>query len=239
MMRFIRAGLTLALSLGAGGSAGAQTSSTGGPPQIEVLGRGESRVQPDRATVTISVETQGSSAATVAAENARIQARVLDTLRALGFGEPQVTTLRFNVSPNWVWEGDQRRNEGYIARNAVRVRVGDLQRIGPVIDAALARGATGVSNVEFASNDEEGARHRALTQAVENAREEAAVLARALGGSLGPLLDISTSPDPSYIMGRLASGYASNVAENTQITPSEIVVEVIVSARWRFNPPPR
>ena len=211
-----------------------------GPPHIEAIGHGEARVAPDRATVTIVVATKGPAATTVAAQNARIQRRVLDTLRALGFGENAVSTLNYNVGPNYEESAREMRQVGYIARNAITVRVTQLERIGAIIDAALARGATQVQDVAFESSRVDSARRAALGDASAEARADAEALARAMGGSLGPLLDASTSPEYSVVARmRAYSGVAGGrLNEATQITPASIQVQAIVSARWRFVPIP-
>jgi hypothetical protein len=215
-------------------TAGAQEPqrSSEGVAYVEVTGFGESAVAPDRATVMISVETYGARAASVAAENAQIQARVLDTLRTLGFAGDMVSTLQYNVAPNYARTETGQRQEGYIARNAVRVRLSDLGRIGSVIDASLARGATGVGGVRFEASNTDAARREALAGAARQARGEAEALAAAMGGRLGPLLSVSTSRTEFY--GRvsgLAGGYAMR---ETPISPSDIVERAQVVARWRF-----
>ena len=53
-------------------------------PQISVVGRGEIKVSPDRATIQISVQTRAVTAASAAAENATKQQAVLSALKALG-----------------------------------------------------------------------------------------------------------------------------------------------------------
>jgi uncharacterized protein len=212
-----------------------------GPPHIEAVGHGEARVAPDRATITLAVETKGPAAATVAAQNARIQRRVLDTLRTLGFGEDEVSTLNYNVGPNYEESAREMRQVGYVARNAITVRVRQLERIGAIIDAALARGATQVQDVDFESSRADSARRAALAEASAEARADAEAVARAMGGSLGPLLDASTSGQyPWLVQMRAAAAYSgfagARAAQATQITPAAIRVDAMVSARWRFLP---
>jgi hypothetical protein len=210
-------------------------------PHIEAVGDGEVRVVPDRATVTLAVETKGATAAAVASQNARTQRQVLDTLRTLGFGENEVSTLRYNVGPNYEPTPTGRRQLGYIARNAITVRLTDLERIGAVIDAGLARGATQVQDVAFESSRADSARRVALAAASAEARADAEAVARAMGGSLGPLLDATTSGQYPYLVQRRAySGLAAGRAElaATQITPAALEVTAVISARWRFLPAP-
>ncbi len=209
----------------------------GTEPRIEVTGRGESRVSPDGASVTFSVETKGASAAVAAASSARIQTRVIDTLRSHGFSGKQISTISYNVAPNYEPSPDGRRRlqQGYVARNAVRVELTELDRIGAVIDAALARGATGVSNVQFKASNTQAARAVALRQAADHARSEALVLAEAFGGKLGPLLELSTLAPNEIAGARLAMREAYSSVEGTPISPSEIVISVLIVAKWRFT----
>ena len=217
---------------------------TPAPPYIETSGDGIGRATPDRATVVLSVETKGATAAAVAATNARIQQRVLDTLRTLGFEGAQVSTVGFNVQPNREYppQGGVRQ-QGYLARNAVRVRLTDLRRIGTVIDAALARGATGVEDVEFEATNVTAARSAALAEAAEHARSDAAALAQAFGGTLGPLLIVSTTEDGGFASGRrrvnASSNYGYAEAAGTPITAGDLTVQLTIFARWALVQAPR
>jgi uncharacterized protein len=126
-----------AFTLGALGrplAAQAADAGTGGA-YVEAVGSGEVRIAPDRATLLLSVETKGASAALVAGANARIQHAVLDTLAALGLRGTDVSTQSFNVAPDYEPTPQGRRPAGYVARNAVIVRFADLTRIGAAIDA--------------------------------------------------------------------------------------------------------
>jgi uncharacterized protein len=209
------------------------------PPYIEAVGRGEARVAPDRATLALVVQTKGPTAAAVASQNTRIQSRVLDTLRALGYTGDRVSTLSYHVGPNYEPTPREARQVGYVARNAITVRVERLNEIGALIDAALARGATQVDGVRFESSRADSARHAALADASAKARADAEAVARAMGGSLGPLVDASTSdswPRPTRMT--RVTGVGVGGGEMTSITPGTLDVYATVLARWRFRPSP-
>jgi uncharacterized protein len=208
------------------------------PPYVEAVGQGEAQVAPDRAALRLVVQTKGSAAATVAAQNARIQGRVLDTLRALGYTGDRVSTLNYHVGPNYESTPREMRQVGYVARNAITVRITQLNDIGALIDAALARGATQVEGVAFESSRADSARHAALAEASAKARADAEAVARAMGGSLGPLLDATTSGDGSPISRmRRVTVSAIRVGDGvTPITPAALEVHATVLARWRFRP---
>ena len=66
---------------------------------------------------------------------------------------------------------------GYIARNQIDVRVDDLDRLGPAIDAAGASGATSMAGLRFDLKDRAGAEREALRLAVEDAMARAKAIA--------------------------------------------------------------
>jgi uncharacterized protein YggE len=205
-------------------------------PFVETFGFGEVRVVPDRATLSLSVETKGTSAALAAGANARIQRAVLDTLAALGLRAPDVSTQSFNVAPSYEASVGGRRPSGYVARNAVIVRFTDLTRIAAAIDAALDRGATGVGMLAFTSSASDSATRSATRAAVQKARADAESIAAAMGGELGPLVQVTNAPgDSRAIMLRGVSGGVSS-AMATQITPGDVSVSAAVVARWQFVP---
>ena len=226
-----------------GGAPLAGQQPTPSQPEIETVGTGERRVAPDRATLHIQIESRAAVAAEAAAINARVQQRVRDTLKIMGL-ESAVTTASYSVGPHWEHEGPRANTgpvrSGYMAHTVLRIHVAKLNDIGRVIDATLAKGATGVEGVMFESSQSLEARRGALADAAEAARADAEALAKAMGGTLGPLISTSTagSDDPrrmNVAMRRIGGGVGYTTAQ-TSITPNEIVIAAGVVARWRFIP---
>ena len=204
---------------------------------IETSAQREVNIAPDRATIVLAVETRAASASFAAQANAKAQRTVLDTLRAIGINPSQISTSGYSVQPNY--EGTSQGGnvrEGFVARNAITVRLTQLDRVGAVIDAALARGATNVSSVSFDASNTADARRLALADAAAQAKADAATLAKALGGTLGPLIMATTQvsrPGPYPQM--FAAGRA---ATETPIMAGDIIVSATVFARWAFVPTP-
>jgi hypothetical protein len=209
---------------------------SGPVPQISTSASGEARVQPDRATILFAVETRAPTAARAGADNARRQRAVLDTLRKLGLAEGQVSTTGYSVSPEMRYDGKQPRVVGYVARNMVRADVRQMDQVGSLIDAALGAGANVVSSLRFFSSRADEGRRLALADAVAKAQADAEAIARAAGGMLGPLIEVSTSaPARPYYGEEVAMARVSAAgAPPTPIDPGEQIVAVFVSARWRF-----
>jgi uncharacterized protein YggE len=208
-------------------------------PQIAVTGRGEVKVSPDRATIQISVQTRGSTAAAAAAENANKQQAVLSALRALGLTNDQLSTINYNVYPEQRYEqGKEPVIVGYNVTNTILAEVRKLTQVGPVIDAALSHGANMITSLQFYASNTEAARRTAIASAIEKARADAEAAARAARGTLGTLLEISigaySPPPPRPMMMKEARGLAAQA--DTPINPGEETLAVEVSTRWRFIP---
>ena len=206
-------------------------------PQIAVTGRGEVKVSPDRATIQISVQTRGSTAAGAAAENANKQQAVLAALRALGLGNDQLSTINYNVYPEQRYEqGKEPVIVAYNVTNTILAEVRKLTQVGPVIDAALSHGANMITSLQFYASNTEAARRTAIATAIEKARADAEAAAKAARGALGTLLEInigSYSPPPPRPMMMVAGKQAQS---DTPINPGEETLAVEVSTRWRFVP---
>lgn len=207
-------------------------------PQIVTTGRGEVRVTPDRATIFFAVETRAATAAAAGAENARRQRAVLDTLRKLGLTDDLLGTAGYQVSPEYVYEERKSpRVIAYVARNTIRAEVRRLEMLGRYIDGALGAGANQISSLSFATSREDEIRREALAAAVTKARADAEAMARAAGGSLGTLLELTSGfeyPRPMQQMdGRMKA--AMSEAE-TPIVPGDQEVVATVNGRWAFVP---
>lgn len=208
------------------------------PPQITVSARGEVQVAPDRARVQVGVETQAKTAAEAAAENNKKQAAVLAAIKKLGIANSQITTLNYNVSPIQRYDDKLRRTviDGYQVSNIVQVVTDKIEQAGPIIDAGLSNGANRVASLDFLVKDQSKARDEALASAVESARRQAEVAAKAAGGGLGDLLELSVNdferpmPRPMMTMAKMSSDEAAPAP----ISEGLSTIAVTVMTRWRF-----
>lgn len=213
-------------------------------PQILVTGFGEVAVPPDRATIDVAIETRASTASAAAAQNARRVRAVLDTLRARGVPTGDLATIGYAVHPDYepAPRGEAVRR-GYVATNVVRIETRTIEQVGTLLDAALAAGANRINEVRFASSRHDAVRDSATTLAIGNARRTAESMARAAGGRLGALLELSTDVNPyamresmmRYRVANRVMGGATGAAQ-TAVAPDELAVGAAVVARWRFEP---
>lgn len=216
----------------------AQESPVVPPPQITVTARGEVQVAPDRARVQVGVETQAKTAAEAAAENNKKQAAILAAIKKVGVSNSQITTLNYNVSPIQRYDDKQRRTviDGYQVSNIVQVITDKIEQAGPIIDAGLGNGANRVAGLDFLVRDQSKARDEALASAVESARRQAEVAAKAAGGKLGDLLELNVNdferPTPRPVM--MMAKASMDESSPAPISEGMETVAITVMTRWRF-----
>ncbi|MEO5905041.1 MAG: SIMPL domain-containing protein [Gemmatimonadaceae bacterium] len=208
------------------------------PPQIAVTSRGEIKVNPDHATIQISVQTKAASAAAAASENASKQKAVIDALHALGLKNSDISTSDYSVNPEQRYEPNKEPTVvGYNVTNTLSVEVSALKMVGPVIDAALAKGANMISSLQFSASNTESARRSAISMAIQRARADAEVAAKAAGGSLGGLLEVTIgayfAPPPRPFDMKVRTAMAAS-ADQTPINPGEQTVSVDINTRWVY-----
>ena len=211
-------------------------------PVLATSGQGEAKVTPDRASVMVNVQSRAATAAAAAADNASRTRAVLDAIGKLGLSKEQVSTEGYTVYPEMQYDknGGAPKVSGYVVTNTVRAETKRPEQAGAIVDAALGAGANMINGLSFYASSIDEARRQAIAGAVASARADAEAMARAAGGTLGSLIELSTGgptvpPRPMYDMAIRSK--SSMQAEATPVNPGQQTVTVFVQAKWRFNPP--
>ena len=176
----------IVLVVGLPARAGAQSASPADPnsPAITTTGDATVRRAPDRAFIDISVESRAKTPREAQAQDAAAMANVQQKLRAANLPSDAVRTIGYGVEPEFDFAGNRRVLRDYLARNAIEVRLDDLNRVGEIVDLATASGATSIGDVRFDLKDRRAAEREALGMAVADARARAEAIAAAAGRSI-------------------------------------------------------
>jgi uncharacterized protein YggE len=205
--------------------------------RVVVTGDATVSAQPDTATLTVAVVTTNASASEAQAENASKSDAVVRAVKAAAGAGAEVRTSDYSLQPEYTYTTDKPPAiRGYVARNAVTVTTGALDRVGPTIDAASRAGANNVDRLAFTLRRDESARAQALTSATTEALSKARVLAGALGGRLVRVVEVQEGgvprPVPLYAMptGRMAGTAQATTPTPVEAGPLEIRAEVTLVA---------
>ncbi len=215
------------------------------PPEesvVVVTGQAQVEAEPDRARIYFAVETEGSTAREAGETNAAMITAVTAGVRAAAESTPgiRIETASYALEPRYGPARQDRPREilGYTARNTLQVRVDDVERVGALIDAALASGANRVSSLQFEIRDPEPFRAEALREAIRVARTEAGIMAESLGMALGPPLEVEGGADVPFPRPFFQADRAFAMVEAAP-TPIEATLQTVsarVTIRFRLDP---
>lgn len=203
---------------------------------ITVVGTGSASVQPDRATVRMSIVAREATLDSAQKRVADVATRVLKMTDRMDIARDKVDTTGVSVRPDYRWNREQEEQElrGYIAERQIAVEIVDLDDLGAVIEGAVSAGVNQVSPPQPGSSNRKETYRRALRAAGKDAKANAAELAETLGAKLGPVITINAGtnairpPGPQPVAARMMAA-ESDAAEtyNSADLKFDAVVTVV------------
>ena len=224
----------------------AQNVATPGPDKrvtrVMITGDSIVQAQPDTAILTIAVVTQNRNAIGAQQNNATKTDAVVRALKAAAGAGAEVKTSGYSLQPQRIYkEGQPPTISGYEARNTVTVTMGDLTKVGSVIDAAAQAGSNDVSGIAFTLRQDRPARDRALGEATREAMSKAQVIAQSLGGRVVRIVEVQEEgfqqrpPVPLYQTESFMAAKRDAVATPIEVGSLEISSRVQVIAEVETN----
>ena len=164
-------------------------------PIIELNVSDTVNAKPDMAVVNAGVTTRATSANEAARQNAERMDTIIARLRQLGVAQNDIQTSNFTLYPQYSYNnnGQQPTFLGYDVNNQVTVKLRDLSKIGPTLDALVAAGANNFSGPIFVLENDAGAKQEARKKAFASADARARELASYAGYTGVKLLELSES----------------------------------------------
>ena len=212
------------------------------PPQpstgISVVGEGIVLAQPNIARIMLGADVFDQSLANAQAEAARRMDAVVARLKADGIADTDIRTVSFNVTPQYDQRGDPNQPvlRGYQVQNTIEVRSTNVAGLGPLLDDAVAAGATRIFGISFEADNMEALKNQARDQAMQNATNKAQQLARDAGVSLGRPTSIDEADTGGVTPVRLSvAPQAAAPAATTPIQPGELRVTTTVRVIWSIQ----
>ena len=162
-------------------------------PSIVTRGQAEVRRAPDQAFVTVAVESRAKDPREAQRLNATTMTAVQQRIVTAGIPKDALRTLGYTIQQQIDYVNGRRVPRDYVARNSIEVRVDAVDRVGEVLEAAVAAGATAIHNIRFDLKDRASAEREALRLAVADARARADAAAAGVGRTVDRVLRIDDS----------------------------------------------
>ena len=217
---------------------------------ITVSASGTVHLPPDKALVSLAVETAGESLEKVQADNRTRMNRVFESLKEFGIKKEWIQTTSLNVTPHYPPPPRRQPGQtvipevpkiiGYTVRNSLRVEVHKLDRVGQVVDGALKAGANRFSSITWAVENEQPARLKALQMAAQKAREKAEALAQTLNVKLARLLTVTEQGaqifPPRRALAAPRMSMAMDESASVPVSPGQLKIQANVTLVFEISP---
>lgn len=226
----------------------AMSHANGQLASISVSGEGEITAIPDIATVTMTIR---ESAKTVPEAQKLVEEKVTKALAGIassGASKEDVKTTSYIVSPKY--ESSQVIYNGYVAMpqpvaspkivgyevaETLQVKIRQIDTTGKVIAALGEAQVTEISGPEFTVDDMDKAQAEAKAKAIVNAKAKAQATAKALGVSLGQILQFNEDNGGYYPMMMSARAEASKSMDSVTIPQGESVIKSRVTITYTLE----
>ncbi|MBZ5566755.1 MAG: SIMPL domain-containing protein [Acidobacteriia bacterium] len=233
----------LALTLLACAAAQNMPSVTAQPNTVYVSAEGKFESAPDTALIQFNISAQENSARAAYDRAAQESEQVRQILRSNGVDPKSAEIGFFSLQPVYDWKDPKRRVIGFRVSNSVSLKLKDFAKVGPIVQQLGAEEFNENVNLGYTLQDIDAAKLRAVEDAFQRARAEAAAAAKAGDRALGELSYASVDTFEPIIrsMGvamqaRAMAGQAQQVAAPTEVfSAQKITVTARVSAAFALK----
>jgi uncharacterized protein YggE len=199
---------------------------------ISVTGSGKVTLSPDTADIHLGVATSGRTVKATRQQAAASMTAVIAAIKKLGIADKDIQTSWLTLQPTYDYNvgTNPPKITGYQFSNAISVTIRDLDKVGDVVDDALAAGATTLDGITFRVADEASAEAQARTAAMADAKAKAQSLATAAGVTIGGVASISETiaPTPYPIYFGAAEAVGKDTSTPVQPGSTDITITVAV-----------
>jgi uncharacterized protein len=222
--------VAVCLMAGAPSAQPAQRPQDPGPPVVVTTGEATVKRAPDRVWVTIAAESRARAPREAQKLNADAMSAVMQKLKGAGLPADAIRTTAYDLQPEYDYHDGRQTLRGYVARNAIEVRLDQIARAGDVLELAVGAGATNVSGVRFDLKDRAGVEREALSLAVADARARADAAAAGAKMTVDRVLRVEerreSIPDPRPV---IMAMQRETAAAAPPIAPGELEIKVVVT----------
>ena len=210
---------------------------------IQASGSGNVIGTPDRAQVTLSVQTENADVRMAQADNAAKMTNVIDALVAAGFPKDSLKTTGYTISKVYDESSPGILNpkvKTYQVTNTLTITLHDVSKTGDVIDIAVANGANQADSIQFMLSDAQSLslRSEALKKAVANARADAEAVAGAMGVNITGTGTVNIYPGYTptvYSNYKTDAVMVTGSSVATPIQSGDITVTAQVAVTYTYN----
>jgi len=206
---------------------------------ISVNGKGEEMVVPDIATISLGIEEKAKTVVEANNLAATKMNKAKKVLKDAGIDEKDIKTTNYSVypsydyvktvpmplspvssvSPDIYYPNGKQVLSGYVVNESMEVKIRKLDKAGDILAKVSEIGLNNVSGLTFSVDKEDVVKNKARETAINNAKEQAKILAKQLGVRLGKLISFSDAGNYTFNRYDSMKSYAPAMASGSGVAP--------------------
>jgi uncharacterized protein YggE len=197
---------------------------------ISVTGKGEAISIPDIATFSFSVTENAKTVEEAQKKATERTNKALKAVKEAGVAEKDLKTISYSINPKYEYNqivciaypcpAGKSVLIGYDVSQTIQVKVRDLSKAGALFDIIGNAGVQNVDSLAFSIEDIESVKAKARTEAINDAKAKAELLAKQLGVKLVRLTSYyDSNPELPYMYGRGEMMSADVVSLKASVAP--------------------
>lgn len=160
-------------------------------PHVVVQGYGFVEQIPDQVNIQFEVVATAQSLPMAKKEVDAIVVKAMQAALAQKVSEDNINASKIQASPQYEWRNQNREYKGERVSRQVKIKLTDASRYNALVDGLLAAGISRMQSPQLDFSQRTTLEKRALTQALDHAKQQAQTIAEHLGSSLDGVFQIA------------------------------------------------
>ncbi|MGL4980390.1 MAG: SIMPL domain-containing protein [Fusobacteriaceae bacterium] len=165
-------------------------------PTISLQGKGNIKLEPDRAEILFQVVTNGQELSIISSDNRKIMDQVKKTVESLKIKKENIKTTEYSINKVPQYNNGNATTYTYEIRNGFLITVEDITQVAKFITTFEKAGVNGVNNILFYSSKEDKSQNEAMLLAYKDAYSKALNLAKESGFKIVTPKDLNYDYSP-------------------------------------------
>ena len=202
---------------------------------INVAGEGKITITPDQVSISVTVESKGSKAQEVKAENDIKIDAALRYVKKMGIEAKDFQTQRVNLNDQYDY---QKKKHNYVANQTINILLRDITKYDTLMEGLMDAGINNIGGVTFKSSKFDSYKSEARKLAMKDAKQKADDYVSVLAGQkLGKAFTINDNsqsffPQANYMMAKSMGMESDSQQSRETLAVGEIVVICNVSVAF-------
>jgi len=156
---------------------------------ISVMGGAQLKVDPDSAEIDLAVTIVDMDVLKAKKQVDTVMSKLLDVAKKMQIAPDDIRATALRVMPQYDYDAGNKLL-GYETTRSLTLTLRDLAKLDQLLNACIEAGVNQIDSIELKTSEEKALKEKALSLAIADAKERAAVIAREFGVEIGKVQTI-------------------------------------------------